>query len=1756
MFRNLRRQSQNRVFHNPNYNHTHHRKNGRARALRLERLEDRCVLSAATVTTALDVFDPGDGLTSLREAIFAANILIGYDEIYFDSALSGQTIQLTQGELLITDGLSINGLGADLLTIDASGSDASANLGDGSRIFNIDSGGLGIGVYISGLTLTGGDTSGSGGAILSHDYDYLNVYNCAFAGNYAGVNGGAISSQSLSVSLSTFSGNSAFRGGGIFSANYSSLSIYDSTIADNWASLGGGIYSDSGGYLYVSRSTISGNNASLAGGGVYSAGYDVQILESTLHANNAGGQGGGLYRVGQNLYVYSSTISGNTANAGGGGIYTVKPVNGFQEIRHSTITENKAATGGGLAVGPGTHPVVLYSTIVAQNDDQVSGSDDIAGKVEASYSLVGDSTGATINDLVGNLLGTSASPIDALLGPLSANGGPTLTHALLIGSPAIDAGDPTTFPGSYDQRGYPFERVENGRGTGRQVDIGAYEVQTGSIQGQKWSDLNGDGIKDPDEPGLAGWTIYIDENRNGVRDVTDGNLEPDDYALGTVLDNIVPGITVSSTYGGAVSAGSPIYGTSTGSLAFVDSYGVWTYNRLRVDFALPANYVSIDAIGAYSYGNYGTIYAYDAQNNYLGGYTTYLGLGEVQTLSISRPTTDIAYVIAGGEYGYWVNLDNLEYSSGEYSTTTDANGNYSFSDLAPGDYVLAEVQQPDWTQTHPSAAIDQLLAGLNDNHAVIAALVPNRFNFSGGATGTNIADGGNDMYDGGNILNTNLATSIPYTNGVVTPSDALFGVGSQYFTVKHPGLFALAASDISIDTFSITGNNGADGFGAADGDVLSTTVYGQQYTIYLKRVHSAGDPSINHIVIVPGDGTGVSHAFPADTNNDLHTLSGLSSVDELYYVLVSRESGGVLTNADVLNIANEFLANIVANGAQLAFVSPGETSTGVDFGNYPHPGSIQGQKWHDFNRDGIKDPGEPGLPGWTIFLDTNNDRVLNEGELSTTTDINGNYSFTGLTPGAYRVAEVQQANWVQSFPLGGDSDVVVFDDPSFVDTFGSSSSESDNVQASLTSLGFTVTTFTGVTGAQWSAALAGGSTLLIPEQEINALAPYLEPAAIAALQTFVASGGGLIINGSGFNAAHLLNTVFGFSLAEQSIGSTTTKTAAAAGTEFADDIAFLNGNNATYGLASFSLPSGALSIYQSGGVATVALMGYGSGQIAYLGYDWFEAAPVGYQDGGWIPALDSAVREVAGPGYAHRVSVGPGEDVFDRDFGNYLLPEHELRGTSFAVTPKNLFGASQTTANFTIENTGYLPTGAFDVRFYLSDDPVIDPNTDIPLSISAGDPNYNPAEPEVFRVTSVAGLNSLSASALLVVPGSDPFATDNDYYIGMFVDADNDVSEDVESNNINLGPGVDLDAVAYKSNIAQVPFLETWESGTFDPWWETISDPFGRIQITNANEPYLGAYHVTMDSTVGIALNQLILHVNLAGRTGVTLEFANKEFADEDHLEDSVQMSVDGGATWHTIVPLRGTSSTSFYTLRVFNLDLLGLPYSSDTQIRFQQYDDFPIAIDGMAFDNIRVTATGSSPSLAGDYTQDGIVDAGDYVFRRKFLGGVGDHDVWQSQFGSALPTGAAPLAAAAPAPMQAFAAFSDDVALGDAAATGEASPLDASFNRLASNSEGHAGGVEVAQTRGEKLRAARGRGASNATVASQEPLDAALRTWLARTQEQGDSDNDAIESKPCESDSARDAYFESFDRAPAGVGGELAGHKVSRRGTRLVAVR
>jgi hypothetical protein len=195
-----------------------------------------------------------------------------------------------------------------------------------------------------------------------------------------------------------------------------------------------------------------------------------------------------------------------------------------------------------------------------------------------------------------------------------------------------------------------------------------------------------------------------------------------------------------------------------------------------------------------------------------------------------------------------------------------------------------------------------------------------------------IDDGGDDMYDGGNRIYTNLFSDIPYTHTQMTDppvnnsdpasfgdfvydgsaqnGDLYFGLGSSYFTNTFPGLFVMAAYNVSVTDFEIDGNLGSDGDGQADTFDYTLTYGGSDFSVYCKRVWGAQDPSVTHIYIVNTiDGT-ITHNIDTSTEDDLDTISNLTGVTQIHYLLFALAGGIKSTNSQIQNVVNSYLSLI------------------------------------------------------------------------------------------------------------------------------------------------------------------------------------------------------------------------------------------------------------------------------------------------------------------------------------------------------------------------------------------------------------------------------------------------------------------------------------------------------------------------------------------------------------------------------------------------------------------------------------------------------------------------------------------------------------------------------------------------------------------------------------------------------------------------------------------------------------------------------
>lgn len=440
--------------------------------------------------TVTSTADSGPG--SLRGTIATAS---SGDTIQFDATLNGQTIGLTSGELVIGKNITISGIGPDFLAV--------SRVSGTFRIFHILPGHA---VVIEGVRITGGFSYGDGGGVFNEQAT-LTLKDCEVEGNYSGgaggggiyssgesailtilnstVNGnlnsgiysgtggegaGINSAGTLTIANSSVSGNSVTnqpprpgRTGGIFSNG--TLEITNSTIVGNIGGVGGGGITASGGPIIITNSTISQNTVIGYGGGIYCSGSSTTITNSTVSGNSAsykdGGFGGGILNSGP-LKIINSTISGNFADRSGG-IFSGGN-DAVLEISNSTFSGNRADAEGGGISNAGT--MQIENTILNAG---TSGPNIYSSGMVTShgYNLSSDNGGGFLTG-PGDQINTNP-----ILGSLLYHGGPTPTHALLTGSPAIDAGDPNfTPPPLYDQRGLGYDRVVNGR-----IDIGSFELQ-------------------------------------------------------------------------------------------------------------------------------------------------------------------------------------------------------------------------------------------------------------------------------------------------------------------------------------------------------------------------------------------------------------------------------------------------------------------------------------------------------------------------------------------------------------------------------------------------------------------------------------------------------------------------------------------------------------------------------------------------------------------------------------------------------------------------------------------------------------------------------------------------------------------------------------------------------------------------------------------------------------------------------------------------------------------------------------------------------------------------------------------------------------------------------------------------------------------------------------------------------------------------------------------------------------------------------
>ncbi|QDT04721.1 putative outer membrane protein PmpB precursor [Rubripirellula lacrimiformis] len=365
-------------------------------------------------------------------------------------------------------------------------------------------------------------TSGSGGGILNNVGASLVIQNSEVSSNAASRAGGGIednAGSSTTITNSRLTNNTAAsspgNGGALHVTGAGNVSIVSTTVAGNTASNeGGGLWNSAVGIMSVSRSTLSGNEA-IDGGGIFGdgAGGSLSVVNTTISDNTAMGKGGGMSVEGGALTLIGVTVAQNAAAVGGG-------------INYETTS------------------AIISNSILATNT-ATTNPNGAGALASGGNNLFGDPTGLIITG------STDPVDVDPLLGPLSDNGGPTLTHALLAGSPALDAG--AMFGLTQDQRGVA-------RPQGPAIDIGAFESSLAAPLNDGDIDANDSAPGSAGDSAADSFNVTFDAVSNVYVVTVNGN-EVQRVAPGTVSVIRITGSsdndTVTINDGSAASPGTP-----------------------------------------------------------------------------------------------------------------------------------------------------------------------------------------------------------------------------------------------------------------------------------------------------------------------------------------------------------------------------------------------------------------------------------------------------------------------------------------------------------------------------------------------------------------------------------------------------------------------------------------------------------------------------------------------------------------------------------------------------------------------------------------------------------------------------------------------------------------------------------------------------------------------------------------------------------------------------------------------------------------------------------------------------------------------------------------------------------------------------------------------------------------------------------------------------------------------------------------------
>jgi VCBS repeat-containing protein len=940
----------------------------------------------------------------------------------------------------------------------------------------------------------------------------------------------------------------------------------------------------------------------------------------------------------------------------------------------------------------------------------------------------------------------------------------------------------------------------------------------GTVSGVKFNDLDGDGTRDPGEPGLAGWTIYADSNRNGRLDAG----EP-------------------STVTGADGSYSLIVPSGSYALREVLQPG-WVQTSPSVSrlFALRSSSTA---------GAPPTVYELDASGAVLN---SFVAPGQVRT-----------------------------------------NGPQGLADGGTGLFYIEGSQPPGAIGPHTLYELDPFTGAVRDSDVLPATTEISGLGYLGGL-----------VY----ILTSNSTQILVF--------DPVLDAVVRTFTVP-------AAPNL------IGGLTGASSLGL----LFASGTGGQIFGI---------DPQTGAVVRTLSPSVGTLSGGLAFFNGELIGIPFNQQNPAAPAFRIDPQTGAVRGTLPLGGTGP--VAGLAGDGPvvgpHLTTVTPGSVLPGRDFGNRRDEGTVSGVKFNDLDGDGVRDPGEPGLAGWTIYADLNNNRQLDANEPAAVTAADGSYTLT-LPSGTYVLREVLQAAWRETAPRGGDLFVARVSQNGGTPTIY----QLDATGAVLNSFAAPAPVAGGNVGPQ-GLAEGGGSLFYIDGSPPNN-GPHtlyeLDPATGAVRDSDVlpATGGiaGLgYLDGLVYLQVYTTGQVLVFDPVSDAVVKTLTVTDVVGGLTGAADLGLLFGSNANGQIRAINPATGAVVRALNPGVGRLdGGLAYYRGELVAVPFSpagpAFRIDPVTGAVLGILPVGGTgSIVALGGDGaaQAHRVTVAIGQSLTGKDFGNKqnVAPvaaddagttdeDHVLNVAAPGVLANDTDGDPNDTKTVTAVNgsaasvgqTITLPSGAL-LTLRADGSYAYNPNSKF-NGLRAG---QSASEVFTYTVTDAMGASSTATVTVTITGVNDAPIAQPD---SIATDEDTAVSGNVVANDFDPDQGDTRTVVAVNGSAAAVGQTIILASGaglTVNADGTFTYDPSGAFDSLRAGQTSGDGFTYTMRDGGG-ATSTTGANIFITGVNDAPVAVDDAGSTDEDTILNATAPGVlandtdrDAGDT-KTVTAVNGNSS-------------------------------------------------------------------------------------------------------------------------------------------------------------------------------------------------------------------------------------------------------